>query len=84
MDTFLEVLKWIGLGLAAGFIGYFGRHFAKILIARANRKKAISSTGTPAVPVEPLVASEVAVEEARAKVDKKKNKTDAKRAKKSR
>jgi hypothetical protein len=25
-DTVLEVLKWVGVVLAAGFIGYFGRY----------------------------------------------------------
>ena len=41
MDTFLEVLKWIGIALAAGFVGYFGRYPAKILINK------ISGTGKP-------------------------------------
>jgi hypothetical protein len=40
MDTFLEVLKWIGIALAAGFVGYFGRYPAKLLFDKlANRKK---------------------------------------------
>ena len=83
MDTFLEVLKWTGLALAAGFVGYFGRHFAKLLIARINRNKEVPASEIPAVNQEPPATPEVAVEEARAKVEKKKSKAEAKRAKKS-
>ena len=78
MDTFLEVLKWTGLVLAAGFVGYFGRHFAKVLIARINRNKEM-----PAVNQESSVPPEVAIEEVKAKVEKKKSKAEVKRSKKS-
>ena len=83
MDTFLEVLKWIGLALAAGFVGYFGRHFAKVLIARINRNKEMPLRESPDVKQELPVDPEVAIEEAKAKVEKKKSKAEAKRAKKS-
>jgi hypothetical protein len=35
----LEVLKWVGIVLAAGFIGYFGRYVAMLIIDRMHRKK---------------------------------------------
>ena len=35
----LEILKWIGIVLAAGFIGYFGRYIAMLIIGRIHREK---------------------------------------------
>ncbi len=40
----LEVLKWVGLAFAAGFIGYFGRHLALMLIHRMSRKSDSTET----------------------------------------
>ena len=39
MDTFIEVLKWVGIVLAAGFIGYFGLYLAVLIIDRVHRKE---------------------------------------------
>ena len=79
-NTALEVLKWIGIVFAAGFVGYFGRHLAIILIDRMRRKKPESSP-PEAPPPTPPSPSDVAVA-ARAKVDKKRAKAEAKKAKK--
>ena len=38
-NTALEVLEWIGIVFAAGFVGYFGRYLGKLLIQRMNRKR---------------------------------------------
>lgn len=38
-DTILSILTWIGLAFAAGLIGYFGKYFGKIIIARFSKKK---------------------------------------------
>ena len=79
-DTALEVLKWIGIVFAAGFVGYFGRHLAMMLIEKMRRKKPES----PSLEVPPSTApspSDVTVA-ARAKVDKKRAKAEAKKAKK--
>ena len=33
-ESILSVLKWIALVFAAGLIGYFGKHFGKMIVAR--------------------------------------------------
>ena len=35
----LEILKWIGIVLAAGFIGYFGRYLAMLIIERVHKRQ---------------------------------------------
>ena len=35
----LEILKWIGIVLAAGFIGYFGRYLAMLIIEKVHKKE---------------------------------------------
>ena len=47
MDTFLEVLKWVGIALAAGFVGYFGRYPAKLLLDRVTGSKKKEPVETP-------------------------------------
>ncbi|UCB43385.1 MAG: hypothetical protein JSV77_01690 [Dehalococcoidales bacterium] len=80
MDTALEVLKWIGIALAAGFVGYFGRHLAMMIIDKISRKK--PEPPPPEAPSSaPSSPSDVALA-AQAKVDKKRAKAEAKRAKK--
>jgi hypothetical protein len=39
METFLEVLKWIGIALAVGFVGYFGRYPARLLLDWVTGRK---------------------------------------------
>ncbi|MEA2037757.1 MAG: hypothetical protein U9O94_09685 [Nanoarchaeota archaeon] len=34
-----EALKWAGIVLLAGFVGYFGKHLAKALIEKISKKK---------------------------------------------
>ena len=80
MDTFLEVLKWIGIALGAGFVGYFGRYPAKLLFEwlTGRRKK------TPIVTPPAVVADESLNEsQARQKVEKKQAKEAVKIAKKT-
>jgi hypothetical protein len=36
----LEVLKWVGIVFAAGFVGYFGRYLAKRIIAGCRKDDA--------------------------------------------
>ncbi len=77
----IDVLKWIVVALGAGFIGYFGRYLAMILIDRARRKKtdttaAVEPSGeTPASPEERLAQTQL-------KLGKKRAKAGAKKAKK--
>ena len=76
----LEILKWIGIVLAAGFVGYFGRYLAMILIDKMHRKKA----ETPPIVQQAAqpVDSTLEIEKQKAKAEKKKAKAEAKRAKK--
>lgn len=75
METFLEVLKWVGIVLAAGFIGYFGRYVAMRLISSWEKGKAEEQKGpTPAVEPENLAGY---------KTEKKKAKQAVKAAKKA-
>jgi hypothetical protein len=76
---FLDALKWIGLVLAAGFIGYFGRYLAMWIIEKVRRKEK-TPPGQPAADT-PL-SPEKQLEETRLKVEKKKAKAEAKKIKK--
>jgi hypothetical protein len=78
MDTFLEVLKWIGIALAAGFVGYFGRYPAKILIdkIRGERKPASAIT-----TVAEMDGGQIGFAKNRLKIEKKRAKQTAKMTK---
>ena len=47
MDIFFEVLKWTGIALAAGFVGYFGRYPAKLLLDKITGRKKNPPRKTP-------------------------------------
>lgn len=49
---YMQIIKWVLIVLLAGFIGQFGKSFAKYLMERARRKKAAEMTGLsePKVP----------------------------------
>ena len=77
-----EILVWVGLVFAAGFIGYFGRYLGMIIIDRVRRKKAAPPTQTkPGVPL--AVPSENGPEQQKLKLKKKEAKASAKRIKKA-
>lgn len=73
-----DVLKWVLLVLAAGFIGQFGRSFALRLVERRRRKTSSEPASTP-----PDVEIEKARLGAQAKIEKKRAKAEVKRAKKA-
>ena len=77
----IEILKWIGIVLAAGFVGYFGRYLAMMIIDRMHKTKPPPSP-TPELPQETPTSPEVQLEETRLKIEKKKAKAEAKRLKK--
>jgi hypothetical protein len=78
MDTkLLEVLKWVGIALAAGFVGYFGRYLAMLIIDRVRKKKAKLPTTAEAPPSQDII-----LEQQKLKLEKKKAKAEAKKAKK--
>ena len=80
MDTFLEVLKWIGIALAAGFVGYFGRYPAKILIEKiAGARKTVPEKP----PQKDIDGQQLELEKSRLKVEKKAAKQATKTAKKA-
>ena len=72
----LEILKWIGIVLAAGFVGYFGRYLAMMIIEKMRGKP-------PETSGEVTVNQPESSEEVLAKLEKKKAKQEVKRVKKS-
>ncbi len=76
----LEILKWVGIVFAAGFIGYFGRYLAMLIIDRTRKRRALQITAEPAK--ETPASQDTILEENRLKLEKKKAKAEAKRAKK--
>jgi len=78
----LDILLWIGLALAAGFIGYFGRYPAKILLDKILKKQ--SSPDDDIGPPRDLPTTpEERVAQSQLKVEKKKAKQEVKKAKKA-
>ncbi len=84
----LEILKWVGIVLAAGFVGYFGRYLSMLLIERLRRKRARSASATevtkeaPATQETTSETTRLELEKQKAKIAKKKAKAGAKKAKK--
>ena len=85
----IQILMWVGIVLAAGFIGYFGRYLAMLIIERMRRRKQTSTPATDAAtkaPVRQEITPEAArleIEKQKARAEKKKAKAGAKRAKKA-
>ena len=79
----LDILKWIGIVLAAGFVGYFGRYLAMMIIEKMRKKKA-QPPPTPKPPhaEEVPLSQNTILEQSKLKLEKKKAKAEAKRAKK--
>jgi hypothetical protein len=77
----MDVLKWIGIALAAGFVGYFGRYLAMLIIARIHKRKSNLDT-TPEPNSEVSTSQSASFEELKLKLEKKKAKVEAKKAKK--
>lgn len=75
-ETLLEVLKWIGLALAAGFVGYFGRYLAMQIIEKIRRKGPEPSSSNPS-------ANSQSTDDTSYKTEKKQAKAEIKKAKKT-
>ncbi|MFC1961970.1 hypothetical protein ACFLWN_02865 [Chloroflexota bacterium] len=82
MDVFIEIIKWIGIVLIAGFIGYFGRYLAMLIIDRM-RKKQPKQSGATGLSKENSTSPAIQLEESRLKLEKKRAKVEAKRLKKT-
>ena len=76
----LKILKWIGIVLAAGFVGYFGRHMAMLIIDRMRRKQ------TEQKPVsaerDSIGSRDGLPDQAALKLEKKRGKAESKKSKK--
>lgn len=77
LERVWDVLKWVLLALAAGFIGQFGKSFALRLIER--RRQRHDADGSPATPADVEIerarlAAQVKIEKKRAKAEVKRNK----------
>lgn len=91
-ETAVEVLKWTGIVFAAGFVGYFGRHLAVVLIEKLRGRKGGSvppahpqGTAVGEVPAQPPSSpADAAASATAAKIEKKRAKAEVKRGKKSR
>jgi len=81
-----DILKWVGLVFAAGFIGYFGRYVGMLIIERLRRRRAGQiSTAEPAKePASEISAPQdnkagkdkLKLEKKRLKLEEKKTKKD--------
>jgi len=81
LEAVWDVLKWVLLVLAAGFVGQFGRSLALKLIERRRRDRTGSdSDSSPHPLLEEMEESRLGT---RAKIEKKTIKAKLKRAKKT-
>lgn len=76
--TPLEILKWVGIVFAAGFIGYFGRYLSILIIERLRQRKPEPS-GTTEVTQETALGQGSKAEKDRIKLKKKRLKLEKKR-----
>ena len=77
-----EILKWVGVVFAAGFISYFGRYLGILIIDRIRKKK--SEPLPTAEPTRETPApQDTGSEPKNLKLEKKRAKAEAKRAKKA-
>jgi len=77
-DAVWDVLKWVLLVLAAGFIGQFGKTLALRIIERRRRAKNSETPQQAPSAADP----ELARIDAQAKIEKKRAKAEVKRLKK--
>ncbi len=80
-NQLLDILKWIGIVFAAGFIGYFGRYLSMLIIERVHKKKREPSIITEETNKTTASAGEL-LDEKKLKLDKKRLKLEKKREKK--
>jgi hypothetical protein len=76
----IEVLKWVGIAFATGFVGYFGRHLSKIVIAKVRGEKA-ERVSVPQPAEETKSESSYEIDKDRLKLEKKKLKLERKKLK---
>jgi len=77
----VEILKWVGIVLAAGFVGYFGRYLAMFVIGKMHKIGPQQAPAGQSVGKDPA-SRESGLEESKLKLEKKRAKAEAKKAKK--
>jgi len=77
-----EILKWVGIVFAAGFISYFGRFLGMFIIDKIRKKKSEPLPTAEPVRETPAPQDDTA-EPKNLKLEKKRAKAEAKRAKKA-
>ncbi len=77
----LDILKWVGIAFAAGFIGYFGRYFGMLIIERMRKRKPQQAIAVESAK-EIATGQDNKLEDSRVKLEKKRAKAEAKKAKK--
>jgi len=81
-----QIIKWVIIVIAAGFLGQFGKSFATYLIERARKKKAHAASeeleGAGSPPREPLPKAMSETTETEGKAEKKARKALVKLRKK--
>ena len=80
----LEILKWIGIVFAAGFIGYFGRYLSMMLLKKLHKKKSESSPEAKSKEETSANTQDKGPVERDLKLKKKRIKLEMKKAKKAR
>jgi len=71
-----EVVKWVLIVFVAGFIGYFGRHFAKLIIEKFRKKEVEPKNIT--IKVENSDKDKYKLEKKKLKLEKKRLKNERK------
>ena len=80
-ELIIKILTWVLIIFVAGFIGYFGRHLSKIIIAKFSKKKEPVQTIIHQHESPEKYKSKAEIEKQRAKIEKKKLKLEKKRLK---
>ena len=76
-DTFslMDVLTWVAVVFAAGFIGYFGRYLGKLIIEKIHKGKAEEAPMTQSTESR-ADEEDYKLEKTRLKLEKKKRKKE--------
>lgn len=74
-ESVAEALKWVIVVLVAGFIGYFGRYLAMILIRKMGKEKSETRNGI-------IKERSDKAEKSKYKLEKKRSKLEVKKLKK--
>ena len=76
-----EILKWVFIVFAAGFIGYFGRYLSMLIIEKVRKRRDKSASSAEPVTRETSASPAATPEESNLKLEKKRIKLEKKKAK---